>query len=162
MGEVIAENIARKIFLARKSADLSQSKFAKLLNVSQNTISQWETNKREPDFRSLYEIAKLTGKPIAWFFENHDDTPTEKQTTPTHDNSAKIKKLEEDIGMMKELCNALLDKLNIQIDEAKKQTTALRRIELRLEEVEKKSSMLIALEAGEIKREELKDMGVKN
>lgn len=41
----------------RKSHNLSQKELAEILNSSQNTISNWETGKREPDFETTIMIA---------------------------------------------------------------------------------------------------------
>ncbi len=45
----------------REEKKLSQIQFAKEFNVSQTTISGWETGYREPDFNTLIEIAKYFG-----------------------------------------------------------------------------------------------------
>ena len=41
----------------RQSCELSQKKFAELMNTSQQRVSEWETNKVEP---TLYNILKMT------------------------------------------------------------------------------------------------------
>ena len=43
----------------RTEKHLSQSEFAKALNVSQRSISSWETGFRQPDFEMLEQIVKF-------------------------------------------------------------------------------------------------------
>ena len=42
----------------RKEKMLSQDDFAKIINVSQRSISSWEKGSREPGFEVLAQIAK--------------------------------------------------------------------------------------------------------
>ncbi|MDE6676740.1 MAG: helix-turn-helix domain-containing protein [Clostridia bacterium] len=42
----------------RKEKGLSQTELAKELEVSQRSVSSWETGFREPDFETLEKIAK--------------------------------------------------------------------------------------------------------
>ena len=43
----------------RTEKNLSQIQFAKIINVSQRSISSWETGFREPDFETLEKLAKF-------------------------------------------------------------------------------------------------------
>ena len=43
----------------RKKRNMSQKQFSKLLNVAQNTISQWETGQRDIDSTTLIKIAEF-------------------------------------------------------------------------------------------------------
>ncbi len=45
----------------RIEKDLSQTELAKELNVSQRSISSWETGFRQPDFETLEQLAKYFG-----------------------------------------------------------------------------------------------------
>ena len=51
---IIAENIARR----RKELGLTQKELAEKLNVSDKTLSRWETDKQVPDALMIPEIAK--------------------------------------------------------------------------------------------------------
>lgn len=42
----------------RKEKQLSQAQLAKELQVSQRSISSWETGFRQPDFETLEQLAK--------------------------------------------------------------------------------------------------------
>lgn len=52
---IIAENIARR----RKELGLTQKELAEKLNVSDKTLSRWETDKQVPDALMIPEIAKV-------------------------------------------------------------------------------------------------------
>lgn len=52
---IIAENIARR----RKELGLTQRELAEKLNVSDKTLSRWETDKQVPDALMIPEIAKV-------------------------------------------------------------------------------------------------------
>ena len=45
----------------RKKSGLSQSQLAKKLNVSQQSISQWENGTREPSIEMLKKLAEIFG-----------------------------------------------------------------------------------------------------
>lgn len=48
-----------KIAEFRKKLNLSQSRLAELMNVSQNTISQWEIGIRSPSIKSAIKLAEI-------------------------------------------------------------------------------------------------------
>lgn len=48
-----------KICEFRKNKGLSQSELAELINVSQNTISQWEIGIRNPSIKSAIKLAEI-------------------------------------------------------------------------------------------------------
>lgn len=50
-------NISEKILKIRKDNNLSQETFAEMINVSRQTVSNWESNKCYPDIESLIIIS---------------------------------------------------------------------------------------------------------
>lgn len=48
-----------KIKEFRKKKQLSQSDIAELMNVKQNTISQWETEERIPNIKQGLKLAEI-------------------------------------------------------------------------------------------------------
>lgn len=52
-------NIGENIKAMRKQKGLDQKGLAKLLNVSNRTISSWETNRTQPDMESIGELCKI-------------------------------------------------------------------------------------------------------
>lgn len=56
-----AKEIGRFICSLRKDKDLTQSALAELLNISNRTVSKWETGEGLPDISLLPDIAKVLG-----------------------------------------------------------------------------------------------------
>ena len=48
-----------KISEFRKKLNFSQARLAELMNVSQNTISQWEIGRRNPSIKSAIKLAEI-------------------------------------------------------------------------------------------------------
>ncbi|MCD4785839.1 MAG: helix-turn-helix domain-containing protein [Candidatus Eremiobacteraeota bacterium] len=53
---------------ARKEMGLTQKELARLLEVHWNTVARWERNEIECRIDQMHKIAKITKKPITWFF----------------------------------------------------------------------------------------------
>lgn len=56
----------------RAEKNIFQSKLASLLKVRQNTISNWETGRSEPDQDALREMSKIFGVSIDYILGNTD------------------------------------------------------------------------------------------
>ena len=54
---VIIRMFGNNLSLLRKEKNMEQRALAKVLGVSQQTISRWENNVVEPDIKSLIKIA---------------------------------------------------------------------------------------------------------
>lgn len=65
--------IYKNIKAIREDNDITQTKMAKLLNVSQNTYSQYETGKIEWTASSLIKIADHFGVSIDYLLDRTDD-----------------------------------------------------------------------------------------
>lgn len=63
-------NLGNKIFSLRKSAKLSQEQLAEKLNVTRQTISNWELEQTTPDVMQANEIAKLFNISLDELMEN--------------------------------------------------------------------------------------------
>lgn len=57
--------IGPRIRQARKQKKLTQSELAHRIGVEQNTISQYESGKREPRLKVIHNIAKATEVPLS-------------------------------------------------------------------------------------------------
>ncbi len=57
----------------RKKRKISQVKLAIDLNMSQNSISRYETGEREPDFASLIKIADYFNVSVDYLLERTDN-----------------------------------------------------------------------------------------
>lgn len=56
----------------RSEAGLLQSDLAKQLKIRQNTVSNWETGRHEPDQDALREMSKIFGVSIDYILGNTD------------------------------------------------------------------------------------------
>ena len=63
-----------RIRAARKNAGLTQKQLGKRLNISYQTVAQWENGLRNPKFETLCKIAQAVNCPIADLFAE-DDIP---------------------------------------------------------------------------------------
>lgn len=59
------QELGKIIFLARKKKKITQQEFAKMLNVSDKAISNWETGKNYPDLVILNDICNILGLNIS-------------------------------------------------------------------------------------------------
>ena len=62
----------------RKQKNISQLKLALDLNMSQNTISRYETGEREADYRALILIADYFNVSIDYLLERTDNPKMNK------------------------------------------------------------------------------------
>ena len=51
---------------ARTEKNLTQAELAKILSLGESTISFYETNKREPDYKTLQRLADVLEVSIDW------------------------------------------------------------------------------------------------
>lgn len=64
----------------RRQRNITQLKLALDLNISQNTISRYETGEREADYDTLIRIADYFGVSIDYLLERTDDPTFHKET----------------------------------------------------------------------------------
>lgn len=58
-------SIGKRLYEARKSAELSQEEVAEKLNVARQTISKWELDETMPDLKQGEALSKIYGKEIS-------------------------------------------------------------------------------------------------
>jgi len=58
----------------RERQGLTQDALSEVLSVERVTVTRWETGQTFPPPKTMRRIAEVTGKPLAWFFEE-DDPP---------------------------------------------------------------------------------------
>ena len=74
LGEKIKE--ARKSLKDKNGKFPSQEDFAERIGLkSYQAISKYETDAQDPPIETLRQIAKVTGKPVSWFFDEESSTP---------------------------------------------------------------------------------------
>ena len=65
--------VAAAILQVRAEMKVSQADFAAMLGVKQPTVAQFETGSRKPSPALAYRLAKVSGKPLEIFVEEHYD-----------------------------------------------------------------------------------------
>ena len=63
--------VAEAIANARAALHVNQAGFAAMLGIKQPTVAQLESGKRKPSPGLAYRLAKLSGKPLETFVEEH-------------------------------------------------------------------------------------------
>ena len=67
----------------RNKAGLTQTEMCSMFGVAQNTYSQWETDKREPDFKTLSHIADYFRVSVDYLLGRSDDpSPSDDSEIP--------------------------------------------------------------------------------
>jgi transcriptional regulator with XRE-family HTH domain len=70
MSKVIGIKIKNAVKVAGFS---SHREFAKKVGIGETMISKWTSGDRNPSVTTLKKIAKATGKPLSYFFDNLGD-----------------------------------------------------------------------------------------
>ena len=79
----------------RRKRNMSQKQFSKLLNVAQNTISQWETGQRDIDSTTLIKIAEFFNVSTDYLLCLTDiPSPLTQEKTPSYQEEV-IQELED-------------------------------------------------------------------
>ena len=61
---------------ARMARGLSQKDFAAMVNIAPNTLSQYETEKREPDLKTLVRISRSLGVSVDYLLGVDEKEPS--------------------------------------------------------------------------------------
>ena len=77
MAEELYEYIGEKIRAYRENHEMSQGKLAKLIGVTANTISRWETATYKPTVKDLETLSREFEVPIWAFLPQKVEPPTE-------------------------------------------------------------------------------------
>jgi len=64
------EAFPKRLKKARKKTGFTQAEVAKELNIKPNSISMYETGKREPDLQTLAHFAEFYGTSVDWLLGN--------------------------------------------------------------------------------------------
>ena len=91
--------IGKKIRNGREEKKLSQKKFAKLLNISQASVSKYESGENIPRMNKLREIASLLELPLTHFLDEEKDDESESfEDTATLDRKEILQVIQEFLG----------------------------------------------------------------
>lgn len=78
-------NLAERIELARRNANLSQARLALQIGTKQATVSRWEAGEFAPSVEQVQRIADATGADAGWLFTGVEPEPV---PTLTHDEQS--------------------------------------------------------------------------
>lgn len=126
MTEKKEKDFIKKLKLAMLESGFNQVSLAKKIGIKSNSVSQWLTGKNNPKLSTLEKVAKATGKPVNYFFDN---SPVGDGNNIVHGNHNSVKAKE----------TATLEK-EIELLKAKQevQRLAIANLMLRLEKLEHK------------------------
>lgn len=66
--KIFLQEFGKRLCMARRQANITQTQLAKQLNISQNGYSQYETGIREPPLYLIGEMAQILKVSIDWLF----------------------------------------------------------------------------------------------
>ena len=72
-------DFAQRIAQLRKEYNLTQSELGKQLGVSNRAVSKWENGISNPQIEIIYQICKMYGKDLDYFFEDSLEAEKEKE-----------------------------------------------------------------------------------
>ena len=103
------ENVIKQIKIAMAEMGLNQTSLAKKVGVKPNTVSQWLTGTNSPKMDTLKKVAKATGKPVNYFFDNSTDVKGNQNIVGK--NITVSSDVEKDIALMRVKIEALESKI---------------------------------------------------
>lgn len=103
------ENVIKQIKIAMAEMGLNQTSLAKKVGVKPNTVSQWLTGTNSPKMDTLKKVAKATGKPVNYFFDNSTDVKGNQNIVGK--NITVSPDVEKDIALMRVKIEALESKI---------------------------------------------------
>ena len=81
-------SIGKKLYDARKSAELSQEEVAEKLNVARQTISKWELDETIPDLKQGEALSKIYGKELSELINEDEYKEIKKVLKNTNEKNA--------------------------------------------------------------------------
>ena len=75
---MVIKMIGKILKTMRRKSNLSQEQIGKLTGYAKNTISQYETESRQPDFEVIEKIANECGYEIFFYNKKTNETLTSK------------------------------------------------------------------------------------
>lgn len=100
-------SFSTNLLLLLRKQNITQKKFAQMLNTKESVISRWLTGKALPSSQSILKITEIFNVPAGYFF---DDNKTRKDINKDLKNDNLIIKLIENQ-------NKLIEKINTALGE---------------------------------------------
>lgn len=115
------EMFIKKLKLAMLESGFNQVSLAKKLGIKSASVSQWLTGKNNPKISTLEKLAKATGKPVNYFFDNSTDVKGNHNVVGN--NNSVSADVEKDIKLLTAKIAALeskIENLELKYDLLKK------------------------------------------
>jgi transcriptional regulator with XRE-family HTH domain len=81
MEQCVRVRVGRRLKQARNEQGLTMAGLAEVLGVTEKSVTNYESGRRDPDWATLERIADATGRDLAWFFQ--DEGAAEPEPEPT-------------------------------------------------------------------------------
>src|SRR5690625_4734572 len=92
MKPMAIESLGERIRQARREAGLSGVALAKLIDKSQPYVSDLERGQRTPSLETLCGLAAALGRPLSYFFGEHETGPkTKRAEVPTASPATEVR-----------------------------------------------------------------------
>ena len=117
------ENFIKKLKLAMLEAGLNQVALAQKLGLRSASVSKWLVGDNNPKISTLEKIAKVTGKPVNYFFDNSAEVNGNHNILHSSVGDAGKTDLEKDIELIKkelEVHRYKLENLELRIEKIQK------------------------------------------
>ena len=103
MTEKKEKDFIKKLKLAMLESGFNQVSLAKKIGIKSNSVSQWLTGKNNPKLSTLEKVAKATGKPVNYFFDNSSVGDGNNIIHGSHNNveTKETAALEKEIELLK-------------------------------------------------------------
>ena len=116
------EMFIKKLKLAMLESGFNQVSLAKKLGIKSASVSQWLTGKNNPKISTLEKLAKATGKPVNYFFDNSTDVKGNHNVVGNNNSvSADVEKDIKLLSTQLELLSAKIKILEAEIQTLKKE-----------------------------------------
>lgn len=117
------EEFVKKLKLAMLESGFNQVTLAKKLGILPGSISKWMTGENNPKMDTLKKVAKATGKPVNYFFDNSTDVKGNNNIVGKNIKTAPDVDLQKDVKLLSvqvELLNAKMLLLEQEIKRMKR------------------------------------------
>ncbi|MBR3603078.1 MAG: helix-turn-helix transcriptional regulator [Elusimicrobiaceae bacterium] len=117
------EEFIKKLKIALLESHLNSVSLAKKLGIQPGSVSKWMTGENNPKLSTLKKIAKTTGKPINYFFDNFTEVKGNKNIVQSKNVSTDKMDYEKEILLIKkelEIQRYKLENLQLKLEKNKK------------------------------------------
>lgn len=93
-------SVGERIKKLRKSKGITQAEIGNALNLANNTISDWESGKKQLTVEKITNVADFFNVPISYFFEESSESIGEKIKNLRKEHGLKQEDIAERLGLV--------------------------------------------------------------